>query len=164
MRIFHYLFCRAVSKTGTKRVLQSHNVLTKGGLPSYSATMKPQSLISGINMWPFVAVMFALVFLLMGFEIGLSGQRYNPAVDLPRASTATPQAKAQTEDALIVAVTRDGTVYFHGDKVRVDRLPARIRDELIKGSESKIYIHADSRARYGAVSEVLNKISTTSLR
>src|SRR4051812_35729784 len=123
--------------------------------------MKPKfrklSLINGINMWGFVAVMFALLFLVMGFKMGF-GQRYNPPVDLPKASSATPQAKLRGEDALLVAVMRDGTVYFQGDKMPVDRLHGRIRDELIKGSEPKIYICADKHARYGAVSEVLNEI------
>ena len=112
-------------------------------------------LICRIDMSGFLAIMFALVFMFLPAP-PIDGGRIS--VDLPKAARPTPQRRANREDALDVAVTRDGSIWFNQWRVRPEELRARIRDRLIQGSEPKIYIRADARARYGAVVEVLNTV------
>jgi hypothetical protein len=47
---------------------------------------------------------------------------------------------AHREDALIVALLRDGTMYFGKPKTRPGGLPAQIREGVARGAEKKIYI------------------------
>jgi biopolymer transport protein ExbD len=62
---------------------------------------------------------------------------------------------ANREDALIVSILRDGTLYFGKHKTRPGDLPAQIREGVARGAEKKIYIRADERLRYVSVREVL---------
>jgi len=89
----------------------------------------------------------------------------HPVADLPTDVTDSPRVAhpvampaALREDMMEVAVTRDGSIWFGHERVRVDRLTQDIREELSRGSERKVYIRADKRARYGAVVQALNGV------
>ena len=58
-------------------------------------------------------------------------------------------------DAILVTVRRDGTIYFGSEQTVPDHLTA-IREKLRDGSPRKAYIQADARARYRPVKEVLD--------
>jgi len=62
---------------------------------------------------------------------------------------------ANREDALIVSILRDGTLYFGKHKTRPGDLTAQIREGVARGPEKKIYIRANERLRYVSVREVL---------
>jgi biopolymer transport protein TolR len=62
---------------------------------------------------------------------------------------------ADREDALVVAITRDGNVWLVADQVQLENLPAAIRERVSRGAERRVYIKADMRARYGGVKQVL---------
>ena len=53
---------------------------------------------------------------------------------------------ANKEDAVIVAVTRDGTTYLGGDKVSVDDLGTKISAKLENKTDKEVYLRADIRA------------------
>ncbi len=109
--------------------------------------------ICTIDVTGLAAVMLALVAL-----FAIPGAIPHPyrlnvvAVDLSIVSHAVPMRGALKEDALIIAVTRDGTIFTDEGKVRdAEQLPTRIRERLKEGTERKVYLKVDARARYGAV-------------
>jgi biopolymer transport protein ExbD len=65
---------------------------------------------------------------------------------------------ALKEDALIVAVARDGMVLVGRDRIRLADLSGKIREGLSRGAEDKVYIKAAARAKYGTVKEALDGI------
>jgi biopolymer transport protein ExbD/biopolymer transport protein TolR len=80
-------------------------------------------------------------------------------VDIPRVAHSIPMPRANREDALLVAVFRDGSVYYGTDKIRSEDLSSKISERLRDRSvERKVYIKADSHARYGTVEGVLDAI------
>lgn len=101
--------------------------------------------------------MFALVFLFMsGFAV-VTHPRNGPA-DLPQSSHSAPMPKALREDALVITIARDGSVYFRDLRVLKGNLPDMIREGLRNGAENTVYIKADARAKYGAVKAVLDQV------
>jgi len=78
--------------------------------------------------------------------------------DLPQVGHPVSMAHANREDAMIIVTFRDDQVFFRNDRIRPDQLPARIRDSINKGSEKKVYIRADARAKYSWVAEVLDGV------
>jgi len=62
---------------------------------------------------------------------------------------------------MVVAVTRTGNVFFVGDKVALEQLDVKIQQRLTLGSERKVYINADARAKYGRVRDVLEAIQSS---
>ena len=78
--------------------------------------------------------------------------------NLPRIARAVKTPAALRDDAMIVTVRRDGRIYFGSDELTGDQLPVRFRESVHSGSERKVYIQADARARYKEVAEVLDGI------
>lgn len=103
-----------------------------------------------------IMVFFLALFMLplfLRFGVG-----YSRGVDL--APTGHPEAMpgALKEDALQVSLTRDGTIYYGGRKVAANELASVLQKGLREGSEKKVYLKADARARYGDVEAVLDLI------
>ncbi len=111
------------------------------------------------KMDAFVAVMIALLFLFMGnVTLFMPG-----GINVAMAKVRHPKRMllADREDAVIVAVMRDGSIFFDSDRISPERLAPRIRDAISRSVEKKVYIKADARARYGAVKEALDGVRSS---
>jgi biopolymer transport protein ExbD len=79
-------------------------------------------------------------------------------VEMAKVNNPEPMADADKEDALLVAVMRDGTVYFGSDKLPVDQLAGKVKDRLVNRVDKRVYVKADARAKFGAVVEVVDNV------
>lgn len=61
------------------------------------------------------------------------------------------------EDAIDIAVTRDGSAYFCNTKIAPEDIADQIREKVRTGSDPNIYIRADARAKYGDVAAVIGR-------
>jgi biopolymer transport protein ExbD len=120
-----------------------------------SALRRKNELLCRIDMWGFVSMMLALLFMFL--PITTDTHRSVP-VDRPHAYHSASMPGALKEDALKVMVTRDGKIYFREHHVVLEDLPNQIREGLQSGAERKVYIAVDARAKYGDVPAVLDKI------
>ena len=82
------------------------------------------------------------------------------SVELPVTSNAVAMPDADQEDALIVSVTDDGSVYFGVDPISPAALAEKVRDGLSNRTERKLYIKADARTPYANVVKVLDAMRT----
>jgi biopolymer transport protein ExbD len=58
-----------------------------------------------------------------------------------------------------VAVTRQGDIFFNRDLMTgTDRLPGLMREQMRLGSQRKVYVRADARARYRTVKDVIDAV------
>ena len=112
-------------------------------------------LISNIDVSALAAVLFVLLFAFMMLTETTHG---GVSADLPKVWHPIALRSANREDALIVSIFRDGTIYFGKDKTRPSDLPAQIREGLGGGAEKKVYIRADKHLRYRTILEVLDAI------
>ena len=116
------------------------------------------SLYCRIDVWGFVSVMLALLFLLMPNATHYHDLPVVPSVDLTETHHAIPMPGAAREDAMRISITRDGKVYFRNHKVALDDLPDEIQEGLRNGAERKIYLAVDARAKYGDARAILGQI------
>jgi biopolymer transport protein ExbD len=79
-------------------------------------------------------------------------------VDLPHVKNVTAQPGANRDDVLRVVVSRDGNTYFRRSKIEVSELHNRLREEIQNGSEPKVYLYVDARARNGDVEPAVDQI------
>ena len=112
---------------------------------------------SNINVTPMVDVMLVLLIIFMVITPMLNNK---VNVDLPKADAAKVMEDANKEDAVIVAVTRDGSTYLGGDKVTVDDLGSKISAKLENKTSKEVYLRADVRANYGKVMDTVDGIRT----
>ena len=111
---------------------------------------------SDINVTPMVDVMLVLLIIFMVITPML---QKGVSVDLAKTNNPSQMPDADKEDALLVAVTRDGTIFFGSDKVRdPSELTRMVKDKLTSKVEKKVFVKADARAKYGAVVEVVDNV------
>ena len=110
---------------------------------------------SDINVTPMVDVMLVLLIIFMVVTPML---QHGVPVDMAKVNNPTQMPDADKEDALLVAVMRDGTVFFGTDKIAVDQLTDKIKDRLVNRTDKRVFIKADQRAKYGAVVEVVDNV------
>jgi biopolymer transport protein ExbD/biopolymer transport protein TolR len=79
-------------------------------------------------------------------------------VDLPKADAAVVMEDANKEDAVTVAVTRDGHTFLGSDQVTVDDLGSKIAAKLENKTNKEVYFRADVRANYGKVMDAIDGI------
>ena len=115
-----------------------------------------------IELSALLAVMVVLLFIFM-FGEPLGQHSRGIPVDLAMTEHAVPQPGARREDAIQVGVTKDGSVYLNGSKVEPENLPQLILDAVHDGAERKVYVKADSRAKYGDVSRALDQIKRSGI-
>lgn len=120
------------------------------------AAKRRPSVYPAIDLMPFLGVFLVLLFIFMSITQPLDNS--GPPVTFPKAQTATLQPGAVREDAIRIAVTRDGRCFFDSSKAEPRELPSLIRTAMRGGSERKVYLLADSRAKNGDVEIVVDQI------
>ena len=65
---------------------------------------------------------------------------------------------ALRDDALIVTLTRDGSIYCRNTRTSAGDPPDLLRQALRDGAQDTVYINADSRARYADAKTTLDRI------
>ena len=110
---------------------------------------------SDINVTPMVDVMLVLLIIFMVITPML---QHGVSVELAKVNNPEQMPDADKEDALLVAVMRDGTVYFGSDKLPVDQLTGKVKDRLANKTDKRVYVKADARAKFGAVVEVVDNV------
>ena len=57
-----------------------------------------------------------------------------------------------------IVVMRDGQIYFGTDRVNVDELTNKVKDRLANKVDKRVFIRADTRAKYGSVVDVVDNV------
>jgi biopolymer transport protein ExbD len=67
---------------------------------------------------------------------------------------------ADKEDAILIAVTRNGEVFLSPGNKRIsaDELPAKVRDLQTNKLDKTVYVKADMRAKYEKVEDVVDNL------
>jgi biopolymer transport protein TolR len=110
---------------------------------------------SNINVTPMVDVMLVLLIIFMVITPMLQN---GVSVDLAQVNNPERMPDAEKEDAMVVSVMRDGTVYFRSDKIAVDLLTQKVKDRLASQQDKRVYVKADARAKFGAVVAVVDNV------
>src|SRR5712691_1852794 len=118
---------------------------------------KAPPIVADINVTPMVDVMLVLLIIFMVITPLLTkGQ----SVEMYRAKNPIAMKDADKDDAVLIAVTRDGKLFLSpGNKqIKVDDLPQKVRDLLTNRLDKTCYIKSDSRAKYERVMEVVDNL------
>jgi biopolymer transport protein ExbD/biopolymer transport protein TolR len=105
---------------------------------------------ANINVTPMVDVMLVLLIIFMVITPMLQNK---VSVDMAKVDNPTAMPDADKEDAIVVAVTRDGQVYMGQNRTSVSELGDQVREKLADKPGKTIYIRADARAQYRAVED-----------
>jgi biopolymer transport protein ExbD/biopolymer transport protein TolR len=110
---------------------------------------------SNINVTPMVDVMLVLLIIFMVITPMLQrGQ----SVDLAKTANPIQMPDADKEDALLVAVMKDGRIYFDTQQVGPEELTNKVKERLQNRVDKRVFVKADARAKYKAVVEVVDNV------
>jgi biopolymer transport protein ExbD len=65
---------------------------------------------------------------------------------------------ADKDDAIVVAISRDGNIFLGNNEVRKEELTAQIKDRITNRLDKTVYVKSDARAKYGRVVEIVDEI------
>jgi biopolymer transport protein ExbD/biopolymer transport protein TolR len=108
-----------------------------------------------INVTPMADVMLVLLIIFMVVTPML--QKAYP-VELAPTQNPVDMKEADRDDAVIVAVTRDGKFYLGQDRVAIDELGTRVADLVSTRLDRTVFVKSDFRAKYGDVVQVVDNI------
>ena len=80
------------------------------------------------------------------------------SVQMPVTRNAVAVPNADTQDAVVVALTADGTTYLRADPLPTPALADRVRSILSTRNEKTLYIKADARVPYARLVEVIDAL------
>jgi biopolymer transport protein TolR len=112
---------------------------------------------SNINVTPMVDVMLVLLIIFMVITPMLQNK---VAVDMAKVDNPTPMPDADKEDAIVVAITRDGGVFLGQNKIATSELGNTVREKLADRPSQTIFIRADARAQFRAVEDAIDAVRT----
>jgi biopolymer transport protein ExbD/biopolymer transport protein TolR len=111
--------------------------------------------ISDINVTPMVDVMLVLLIIFMVVTPMLSK---GVSVDLAKTLNPIAMSDADKEDAVVVAITRDGKVFLGSKQTNPADLAPKVKDLLSNRLDKTCYVKSDARARYERVVEVVDNL------
>ena len=119
------------------------------------AEKRMANVTSDINVTPMVDVMLVLLIIFMVITPML---QKGVSVNLAKTDNPTKMPEADKEDSLIVAVMRDGKIYFNSDVVSPEQWTDRVKDKLSNKADKRIFVKADAGAKYGDVVAVVDDV------
>jgi biopolymer transport protein ExbD/biopolymer transport protein TolR len=111
--------------------------------------------VADINVTPMVDVMLVLLIIFIVVTPMLSK---GISVDMAKTNNPSPMQNADKEDAVLIAIARDGRTYLGTEQMSPDALPQKVKDLLTNKLDKTVYVRADARSRYERVVEVVDNI------
>ena len=113
---------------------------------------------SNINVTPMVDVMLVLLIIFMVITPMLENK---VNVTLAQTENAVAMEDASKEDAITIAITRDGKVFLGQDQTSIADLGAKVQDLLKDKTSKMVFFRSDARAHYGTVMDAIDAVRTT---
>ncbi|HTP69252.1 MAG TPA: biopolymer transporter ExbD [Dongiaceae bacterium] len=107
------------------------------------------------NVIPMADIMLVLLIIFMVVTPMLQKTHQ---VDLARVSDPREMKDADRDDAIIVAVTRDGTLFLGNTKISKEDITGQVKDQIANKLDKTVYVKSDARAKYGDVVAVVDEI------
>src|SRR5262245_6456819 len=118
---------------------------------------KAPEVTSDINVTPMVDVMLVLLIIFMVITPMLTK---GVNVELVKTKNPIAMKDADKEDAILLAVTRNGEIFISpGNKrLQIDEVSGKVRDLLTNKLDKTVYIKSDMRAKYERVTDVVDNL------
>ena len=117
--------------------------------PKVGATM------SAPNVIPMADIMLVLLIIFMVVTPMLQKTHQ---VDLTPVNNPRDMKEADRDDAIVVAVTRDGSLYMGNTKTKKEDITGLVKDQIANKLDKTVYVKSDARAKYGDVVAVVDEI------
>jgi biopolymer transport protein ExbD len=120
---------------------------------AYKPVAGPQ--MAAPNVIPMADIMLVLLIIFMVVTPMLQKTHQ---VDLAPTNNPQDMKNADKDDAIVVAVTRDGHIFLGNNEMKKEDLTGQIKDRISTRLDKTVYVKSDARAKYGRVVEIIDEI------
>jgi biopolymer transport protein ExbD/biopolymer transport protein TolR len=65
---------------------------------------------------------------------------------------------ADKDDAVLLVITRDSSIYLGKDRVQLDEITGKVKDLIANRIDKTVFVRSDARAKYGEVVKVVDEV------
>jgi biopolymer transport protein ExbD len=120
---------------------------------AYKPQAGPQ--MAAPNVIPMADIMLVLLIIFMVITPMLTK---DIPVDMAAVENPREMQDADKEDAIVVAITRDGRIYIGNTQMQKVDLTGQVKDRISARLDKTVYVKSDARAKYGDVVAVVDEI------
>jgi len=116
---------------------------------------KAPPVMAAPNVIPMADIMLVLLIIFMVITPML---HKGVSVDMAAAHNVDQMQPADRDDAIIVAVTRDGKTYLGNNVVSANEITDQVKDLIANRLDKTVYVRSDARAKYGDVVQAVDAV------
>jgi biopolymer transport protein ExbD len=116
---------------------------------------KAPPVMAAPNVIPMADIMLVLLIIFMVVTPML---QKGVSVDMAKAANAEDMQNADKDDAIILAVTRDGKMYLGSKAIGLSEITVAVKDLLANRIDKTVFVRSDARAKYGEVVKAVDEV------
>src|ERR1700722_3813577 len=116
---------------------------------------KAPPVMAAPNVIPMADIMLVLLIIFMVVTPML---QKGVSVDMAKVNNAQDMQDADKDDAIIVAVTRDGHLFLGSTQIGLSELTTKVKDLLANRLDKTVFVRSDQRAKYGEVVKAVDEV------
>ena len=116
---------------------------------------KAPPVMSTPNVIPMADIMLVLLIIFMVVTPML---QKGVSVDMARVPNPEDMPNADKDDAILVAITRDGSIYLGNNKIGLEDLQNHVKDAIASRLDKTVFVRSDARAKFGQVKAAVDEI------
>ena len=116
---------------------------------------KAPPVMAAPNVIPMADIMLVLLIIFMVITPML---QKGVTVEMAKAENSVKMPNADKDDAIIIAVTRDGRTYLGQREIGLDEITSTVKDQLSDRLDKTVYVRSDQRAKYGDVVKAVDEV------
>jgi biopolymer transport protein TolR len=117
-------------------------------------------MVASPNVVPMADVMQVLLIIFMVVTPILQN---GVPLDLAKVANPVDMPSAGKDDAIIVAISRDGTIFLGNTKTALDDISSQLRDRIAGSLDKPVFIKSDARTKYGDVVKLVDKVRSSAV-
>ena len=111
--------------------------------------------VADINVTPMVDIMLVLLIIFMVITPML---QKTFSVNMVKTENPRKMPDADKDDAVVLAVSRDGNVFLGTAPITMDEITQKTKDMISSRLDKTVYVKSDAGAKYGDVVKVINNV------
>jgi biopolymer transport protein ExbD/biopolymer transport protein TolR len=107
------------------------------------------------NVIPMADIMLVLLIIFMVVTPML---QKGVSVDMAKVDNPQDMQDADKDDAVLLVITRDESIYLGKDRVQLDEITNKVKDLIANRIDKSVFVRSDARAKYGEVVKVVDEV------
>jgi len=125
-------------------------------MPHFKRETPP--VLAAPNVIPMADIMLVLLIIFMVVTPMLHN---GIPVEMAQVTNSIDMANAEKDDAVIVSVTRDGSIFLGQKRTALSAVASQISDSISGRLDKTVFIKSDARAKYGDVVKVVDQVRSS---